>query len=192
MRRISPARPKEKLRGAKRRVESLKRWVNSTRNYFPQPHKEMLYWNKKIPILDRLVNPPTTSTKIQEECANLLLRAANNIIEAKPKNDSSSIVSVILSLPDMHSSEICVFFDPGYIKQMLYRDARFEKISLLNRTLPDTKLNLLVPSSLTNKGLLFQDLSFDESYEAEWWMFYEKKASQMMDEILKSIPEQSK
>lgn len=60
MRRISINRPKEKVRGIKRRLRVLDKWADSFEGYFPSEYAHEKYWNWKLPVLDRLVGPPTT------------------------------------------------------------------------------------------------------------------------------------
>ena len=175
MRRLSFNRPKEKLRGIKRRLKSIDSWANSFEGYFPSEYSQDKYWNCKIPILDRMVNQPTTTKELQAHCAKAMLRAAYLINKAKPSSHNQSIVTVLLTSPDMFSSEICVFFDTDHFKSFYTRDSKHEKlIPISNKSLLN-ELNIEVNNGFNESG--FKYLSREEwdgeiiSFEQEWWSY---------------------
>jgi hypothetical protein len=190
MRQISLYRPNEKLRGAKRRIKALEEWVLSAKNYFPNNNAEDKYWHQKIPVLDRLVEPPTTTKVIQTKCANLMLQAASYISLAKPKKTTGfSLVTVILDIPYMHSSEICVFFDEEYLIKIFSRNNSYEKITRLNNCFQITGLNIIIPDAFDYIG--FQYKNFDEEYpfESQWWLFYEKSMQSHIANLVNKMEE---
>ena len=176
MRRISVKRPKAKVRGVERRMRALDKWADSFDGYFPSEYSQERYWNWKLPVLDRLVEPPTTSDEIQSRCAQAILRAAKNLLEARPKEYDQAVVSALITYPDMFSSEICIFFDREYFDSFFDRNSEWQSLS----PIPDRKLSKLlsleVPSPFIQSGYLYQIKDEWEgevtTYEGEWWSFY--------------------
>ena len=175
MRRRSFNRPNEKLRGAERRLRSLNKWADSFEGYFPSEHASEKYWNWKIPVLDRLVCPPTTTDAIQKHCAQAILRAIGHIEKAKPPEHSNAIVSALITYPQMFSSEICIFFDKGYFEHFYQRSSEWQSLSILGEGSLSESLDLNLPTNFQERGYLFQ--SKDEwegqvtTHEEQWWCY---------------------
>ncbi|MFD2177815.1 DUF3916 domain-containing protein [Veronia pacifica] len=158
-----------------RRLRSLDRWADSLVGYFPEEFKKDPYWNEKIPILDRVVDRPTTNAELQAHCAKAMLRAVANIHAAKPKEDTTSIVTALLTYPDMHQSEICVFFDPDYFYRFFNRQSDFQTLKQLPTSSLTQTLNIELPAQFEEVGFLSiekdewqGDVSVNEE---EWWSY---------------------
>ncbi len=161
MRRRSFNRPKEKLRGISRRLNALDKWADSFQNYFPSEYSGEKYWNWKIPILDRMVDRPTTTKELQQYCANALLKAASYIETSKPKELESAIVTVLLTYPDMFDSEICVFFNTDYFDSFYEREGEEQNVKRIsNGSLAET-ISLSIP-----KG--FEEVGYQHTLREEW------------------------
>lgn len=175
MRRISFYRPKEKLRGIKRRLIALDKWADSFEGYFPSEYSSENYWNWKIPILDRMVNTPTTTKELQVHCANAMLRAASHIEKSRPEESKSAIVTVLLTYPDMFSSEICVFFDKEYYEGFFERSGEEQKLTKLSSGSLVQDLGLVLPKGFNEVG--YHCVIKDEwegkvsVYEEDWWSY---------------------
>ncbi|HHI78552.1 MAG TPA: DUF3916 domain-containing protein [Planctomycetes bacterium] len=175
MRRISVQRPKEKLRGIKRRLKALDKWSESLIGFFPTEYANEKYWNWKIPILDRMVNRPTTNKGIQAHCARAILRAASSIEKAKPENMKDAIVSALLTYPDMFDSEICVFFCNDYFSNFFIRNSENQKLIKLERGSLLSELGITSINGFEETGFHFvmKDRLEGEAsiYESEWWSY---------------------
>lgn len=120
MRRLSITRPYAKVRGVERRLKALDRWANSLREAMPA-HKDERFWNYKIPVLDRLVCPPTTNMDIQGRALEAMIKAAVNLSQnSSAKELPYYRVAVLLVLPNMFHSEVTVFYDSDYYHSFLY------------------------------------------------------------------------
>jgi len=175
MRRRSFSRPKEKLRGVNRRLRALEKWSNNFENHFPIEHSDEKYWNYKIPVLDRMVNSPTTSEYIQSHCINAIFHAANQIHNAKPKSMDNAIVTALITYPDMFDSEVCVFFDSKYFNGFFKRNDENNKMEpITNRSLLNL-LNIKRPPSCEEVGyncvITEHYDGKNHFYEQEWWMY---------------------
>lgn len=175
MRRISVCRPKEKVRGIKRRLRSLDKWVNSFEGYFPSECANEKYWNLKLPVLDRLVGPPTTTNEIQAHCAQAILKAAKYLLDARPVECSSAVVTVLIAYPQMFGSEICIFFNKEYYDSFYNRNSEWQSLTLIQGKQLSKELKFEVPHKFVEIGYTHKikdECDGEVSiYEEEWWSF---------------------
>lgn len=114
MRQISIYRPKQKVRGAERRLRSLERWADSFEGDFPFRAANAPYDAIKMPTLDRLVEPPTTKRRYQRHALRSFFKAAHHISAARPDELTDTPIEMVLFWPYLWSSEIVVFYDLQY------------------------------------------------------------------------------
>lgn len=180
MRRRSFNRPKEKLRGINRRLNALDKWADSFENYFPSGYSDEKYWNWKIPILDRMVDRPTTTMALQRRCGNALLRAASYIESSKPNELESAIVTVLLTYPDMFGSEICIFFNADYFDSFYKRNGEEQKLKRISNGGLAEKISLNIPKGFEEVGYQHTIIGEWEGevsvYEEEWWSYVAKSS----------------
>lgn len=178
MRRITINRPKEKVRGIKRRLGVLDKWADSFEGYFPSEYAQEKYWNWKLPVLDRLVGPPTTTNEIQAHCSQAILRAAKHLFEARPEEYSQAVVSALITYPQMFGSEICIFFDKDYFASFFDRNCEWESLTPINGEELSKSLNFDVPHPFIQSGYIHTTKDEWEgeitTYEEEWWSFHAK------------------
>jgi uncharacterized protein DUF3916 len=157
MRQYSFQRPKEKLRGKKRRLNELDTWANSFQHTFPIPHDNQ-FINWKIPVVDRLVTGPQTNVQIQRHCVSALLCAATHLITSKPAELKESCrIAVLLALPDLFSSEVTVFFDKEYYAGFYNYDQPLPASDSFTK-----KLGLVLPKGFKEIGTLLETEDEDE------------------------------
>ncbi|MEL7312776.1 MAG: DUF3916 domain-containing protein [Pseudomonadota bacterium] len=118
MRRISVYRPKQKVRGAERRLRALERWADTFKGEFPLRRAEESYVGFKMPTLDRLVDPPTTKRRYQRRALQSFFKAANHMSAARPGEFADTPIEVILFWPYLWTSEITIFFDLDYREEL--------------------------------------------------------------------------
>lgn len=146
MRRLSIHRPKAKVRNPARHLRALRAWAESAKGKYPS-RTEDKYVNWKIPVLDRLVNPPTAKPEWQVQALESLLTAARHFVEGKPESQQGkSWVAVLVVFPKMWSSEVTVFFDRDYYKSFLVGDEKITDRSLCR------EMGLTVPSGMIEVG----------------------------------------
>lgn len=169
MRKISINRPNEKLRGVQRRLKALDLWADSMIHEIPY-HKDQKYWNYKIPVLDRLVCPPTTNNEIQSRALSSLLKAASHLANSSLSNELPYYrVAVLLVLPNMFASEVTAFFDKTYYESFFY-----ENSLLPNNEQPSEIFEIDLPPGIEQRGTLVE---WDDEYEdgeivkcsEKWW-----------------------
>ncbi len=173
MRRISLHRPNAKVRNAARHLRALRRWAEGFDGAFPVARAGARYVNWKIPVLDRLVRPPTTTPAIQRECAQCLIDAAAEIARAKPVELAHARSVAIIALPDLFESEVCVFFDEAYFGAFTDRASEGQQWTPLpkTRSLVD-ELALRVPDGFGALGFaeMIRDERSGQTREGEIWL----------------------
>ena len=113
MRRI--AFSNKKVRGVPRRLRALARWANSFKGFFPDDlAKTTRYYNFKIPVLATMVEGKQATDAIRRQCAQHLIDACQHLIDARPDDAPDYKVVASISLPDMFSSEVCIYTNPDY------------------------------------------------------------------------------
>ncbi len=167
MRRISIARPNQKVRNPARHLRALKTWADSFDGYYPQANGRQ-YQNYKIWTLDRLIEGPTSKIEWQREAINQLLNVAEHLLKAKPESEQGcSWVAVLLTVPDLFSSEVTVFFDKEY-----YQHFRMESNPISNKSILE-KYGLQVNVKLREQGDLITWEDEDDSGTFEQWLIGE-------------------
>jgi hypothetical protein len=179
VRQISFSRPNQKVRGIKRRLRALDRWVDSFEQINLDDFKDGKYFHWKLPVLDRLVNRPTATKALQKSCFEALLKAAASLSKNKTSDQSEVIVTVLVTQPDMFSSQICVFFDKDYFNEFYHRDDEWGSLNeIIDNSLADI-LRAKCPAGFLEKGFLYQTKEQDEErtivYESQWWLYSDKE-----------------
>ncbi len=166
MRRLSVHRPTAKVRNPDRHLRRLRAWAESAVGYYPARPEGGDYLNWKIPVLDRLVDPPTARREWQVEAVAGLLLAAGHYMAAKPASEQGrSWVAVLITLPNLWFSELAIFFDP-----MSYEPFTLADEALGHRSLCG-ELGIALPPGLVEVGRQLSWASDDETGEAvgECW-----------------------
>ncbi|WP_110987236.1 DUF3916 domain-containing protein [Acaryochloris thomasi] len=178
MRQRSFARPYEKLRGVRRRLRALDRWSNSFAEYFPEDVSSERCWHCRIAVLDRLVNPPTTSRAIQRHAAGAMLKAAESILRAKPVASSDHIVEANLSFPEMFGSDLLVFRNEQQRTNFYDRNQNGVALTMIEGRMLSDRLDFSVPALLKETGWLYREEGTWDgepySFEEEWWSYTEQ------------------
>ena len=168
MRRISVYRDKAKVRGIERRFKALEKWANDFEGKHVVTDEEN-YYNFKIPVLDRLVNPPKATHEHQKRAIECLLTAAGHLVKAREDSDREYYkVAVLLVLPNLFQSEVTVFFSKSYYQGFYNHSNPLPKDSA-----PSLQFNINIPESFNECG---GTVEWDDEYEDEtvhvkeqWW-----------------------
>lgn len=164
----------KKLRGIPRRLRSLQKWSKSFYYKFPSISDEDIscgYWNMKIPVHLALIQGKQTNRIIQSSCAQALIDAAYGIYQLKSDDKSNIRVTCSIILPDMFSSEICLFTSEDYFKMHTQAGVNyFGELSLLKDRSLIREWNLKLPKGFSEIGILRITENDDgEFYQSEYW-----------------------
>lgn len=165
-----------KIRNVPRRIRALNHWAetfhNTSRADFPESE---YYWNYKIPVDINLVAGKYSKQKIKALCAQALINACSNLIRAKMGSEYDSRITAVICLPDMFTSEICLFRSEDYYQSFICESTSENGSSSLikERSLAEEwELNL--PENVHELGIALEYHGSDdpdEWFTGERWYF---------------------
>jgi hypothetical protein len=117
MRRLD-LKPDKKLRNPERHLRQLARWPEEIVASLPDDFSGLRFWNAKVPVASKLIEPPHATPETQRACLAALFAAAA-AIEASDRRPPKSRIAVIAATPFMYSSEVTLFFDEEYFSTFL-------------------------------------------------------------------------
>lgn len=162
----------KKVRNIPRRLKALATWSSRFEGYFPDDLTlEQKYSNWKIPVLTTLVEGKQATTAIRKECAQQMINAAHHIRQARPENAIDCRIVTVICLPDMFTSEICIYTNLDYHRGHI--PAIDSEHCLTDKSLA-TEWGLVLPDGMKERGLRYTAEDCDgQPYEAEQWYFGE-------------------
>lgn len=172
----------KRLRGAPRRLRALARWAAAFEGWFPPAERlapERRYWNLKIPVDLNLVESRQTTDGIRRACAQSLIDACAHLVQARPDWAAGSRVTCVVCLPDMFTSELCIYLSDDYFRSHTdpASGAHGETRAIQGRRLSQ-EWGLLVPDGLGELGMsvAFFNQDDDRHLAGERWYFGEVTA----------------
>lgn len=169
--------PGKKLRGAARRLRAIQRWPAVVEGWFPE-QEDLLggqrYWNWKIPVDLNLVEGRYTTDDIRRICAQSMIDTCANLIAAKPAWADRYRVTCVICLPDMFTSELCIYLDEEYFRTHVQTDPQEEALLRAGGRMLSTEWRLILPADMHECGVPETWEDEDGSrIEQERWYFGE-------------------
>lgn len=174
MRRLSLTN--KKLRNIPRRLRALTRWADSFEgSFYVELPLQRGFINEKIPVIENLVDGKQTTPDIMGHCAQQLINAAGHLVKARPHDTPQCWIVASIIIPDMFSSETCVYTDKrrylGATQPFNYE--HFRQTRITDRSLAN-EWNLTIPPGLHEAGFHFvHEDDEGNTYESEHWYFGE-------------------
>lgn len=108
-----------KIRGKKRHLRALRRWVASFEFYFPmpEPYGDGFLWYGRFPVHSGLVSGPKAERWFQRACLVALLDVVAHLQANKP-NDADTWVFALVTPLDLFGSSINVAWDPTSFRNL--------------------------------------------------------------------------
>ena len=158
---------KQKVRGLKRRIIDLLAMPQSA---FPE-RSSQLYVDYKLPIHNGLIRGVNARTSIKRLCMRSLLETCIALRREKPKDEFTRVVALI-SMPDLFSSRVTVFFDEEYFSHFFERSGPYQIWSALplERSLLQ-EWQMADEFQLDAIGYREEIVDEDLSYDGEVWFF---------------------
>lgn len=134
-RRLAVIRPKQKVRGWKRRVGALRAWAASYEGFFPEPvrngygHKN---WYAKLPVSEGFVCGPRAQRWFQRECMRALIAIAGRLRAQRPPGETPIRVVALISPNDVFSASVDVFWGDASFFAFFRREGPYEAWSHLD------------------------------------------------------------
>lgn len=115
--------PARKLRNPQRHLRALSRWPERIIEQLPTPEQcaGARFWNFKVPVYAKLVDPPHATPETQRACIATIFAAAE-AIDRSPRRPANCRVACLVSTPPLFQSEVTLFFDDDYFRTFLPRE----------------------------------------------------------------------
>jgi len=165
-----------KVRNIPRRLKALNRWADT----FNCPERALFsqkeaYRNFKIPVEINLVEGKYSTLRDKAACAQAMLNACSNLITVTADMDYHPRITAVICLPDMFTSEICLFRSENYFQSFITEDRSENGASALikERSLA-TEWGLILPANVQELGIsleYFGSEDRDEWFSGERWYY---------------------
>ncbi len=162
----------KKIRNIPRRLKALATWASNFEGYFPDDlTREDKYCNWKIPVLTTLVEGKQATDAIRKDCAQQMINAAGHLLQARTAEAIDSRIVASICIPDMFSSEICIYTQLDYHR--CHIPPAHDESSIIDKSLA-ADWGLVLPKGMKERGMSFSVEDDDgEIYVLERWNFGE-------------------
>ena len=162
----------KKIRNVPRRLKALATWASDFKGYYPNDlTQEGKYCHWKIPVITTLVEGKQATDAIRRECAQQLINVAGHLTLARPAEANSSRIVTSIVLPDMFSSEICIYTNLDYHRSHI--PPANSECCIDNRSLAD-EWGLELAEGMKERGIRCSvEIDDDQFYQFEQWYFGE-------------------
>ena len=177
MRRLSLSN--KKPRGVLRQIRSLEKWATQFQGWFPEGLQTTdRYCNWKIPVLRNLIEGRHASKEIKVKCAQFLIDACHCLVKAKQNAAKGYRVTCVICVPDMFTSEICIYLDEDYFRS--HTDCGVSSQGVHSERITGRSLakewGLLLPSGISEIGTQITFSGYDDgsdAFQGERWLYGE-------------------
>ncbi|WP_312187123.1 DUF3916 domain-containing protein [Leclercia sp.] len=165
-----------KVRNIPRRIKSLNRWAETFQNPIRAVFAEdQHYWNYKIPVDINLIQGKYSQQKTKAECAQAMINACYNLMLATKIYDDVPRITAVICLPDMFTSEVCLFRSEEYFRSFI-TEGRSENgaSSLLRDRSLAREWGLILPVGVHELGITLDYYGGDdpdEWFSGERWYY---------------------
>lgn len=165
-----------KIRNIPRRIKALNRWAETFHNPVRALFSEdELYWNYKIPVDKNLVEGKHSNQKTKAECAQALINACSNLMCAIADYENSPRITTVICLPDLFTSEVCLFRSEEYFQSFISEGHSENSSSVILREHSLAKeWGLILPDGVQELGITLDYYGGndpDEWFSGERWYY---------------------
>ncbi|EJQ13180.1 DUF3916 domain-containing protein [Bacillus cereus] len=151
----------KKLRGMKRRTQTLIKRIEDSTKAFPSTFYNDEYWHMPLPGSQAFIDSSTTPRKVKRLCIQTLLNQANQLMTMKPNDTNTYRVVVMIKIASLWNSQIIIFKNDDYFQNFFNRDNEFQKwIPLSNASDFGHEWKISISNSV--QTLHFQEIIKDE------------------------------
>jgi len=157
-------------------LKALNRWADT----FHCPERAIFsdsehYWNFKIPVEINLIQGKYSTIRVKAACAQALINACSNLIKATADSDFKPRITAVICLPDMFTSEICLYRSEEYY-QSFVTESRSEKgaSALIKDRSLAAEWGLILPANVQELGITLEESGSedrDEWFTGERWYY---------------------
>ncbi|SNY66505.1 DUF3916 domain-containing protein [Enterobacter sp. CC120223-11] len=165
-----------KVRNISRRIKSLNRWAET----FHNPERAVFsldehYWNYKIPVEINLIEGKHSKQKTKLVCAQAMINACSNLILATTGLDNVPRITTVICLPDMFTSEVCLFRSEEYFQSFITEGSSENGSSILLRERSLAReWGLILPDGVQELGITLDYYGSDDTdewFSGERWYY---------------------
>lgn len=165
-----------KVRNIPRRIRSLNRWAETFHNPERADFAEdQHYWNYKIPVEINLIQGKYSKKETKAACAQAMINACYNLMLATAGCDGIPRITTVICLPDMFTSEVCLFRSEEYFQSFITEGRSENGSSVLIRERSLAKeWGLILPDGVQELGITFDYYGGDdpdEWFSGERWYY---------------------
>ena len=166
---------KKKLRGIRRRFNTLEKDIVSITNTMPDPNESSLgYWHLHLPFSQEYIDSIKTPYSIRRKLIQLSIDRVNFLIQLKTKEQSDFRVYGVISLPNLFDSQLAVIPDNTFFEGFFDRNTEDQQWIPLDKSRDIIEeWNLELPDGLMVKGYKEIIIDKDYSYQGEIWFIGE-------------------
>lgn len=101
-------------------MRGFARWPDLIEEHLPEQSQVEgeRFWNFKIPVWEKAVDPPHATVETQRTCLAVIL-AAMARLEASARTPRPCRVACLVETPGLFGSEVTLFFDEDYFRTFL-------------------------------------------------------------------------
>ncbi|HEJ7947452.1 TPA: DUF3916 domain-containing protein [Serratia liquefaciens] len=167
---------RSKIRNIPRRIKSLNRWAE----FFHNPERavfseEQYYWNYKIPVEINIVQGKYSKQNTKAECAQAMINACSNLMLSTADCDGTPRVTAVICLPDMFTSEVCLFRSEEYFQSFIAEGcSENSSLVLLRERSLAKEWGLILPDGVQELGITLDYYGGDdpdEWFSGERWYY---------------------
>ncbi len=168
----------KRLRGIPRRLRALTRWPENFANGFPEGLTASdKFVNYKLPVHQSLVDGRQATTSQRRAAAQSLINACASLLVARPPTYSEFRVVATICLPAMFPSEVCVYTDEAYFREMTQIGHTRHGVTrrIEGRSLA-AEWGLVVSAPMREFGLEFDNMAASDPEDrraGEYWFYGE-------------------
>ncbi|MBP2844933.1 DUF3916 domain-containing protein [Dickeya oryzae] len=165
-----------KVRNIPRRIRSLNRWAETFHNPERADFAEdQHYWNYKIPVEINLIQGKHSKQETKAACAQAMINACYNLMIATAGCDGIPRITSVICLPDMFTSEVCLFRSEEYFQSFITegRSENGSSVLIRERSLAQ-EWGLILPDGVQELGITFDYYGGDdpdEWFSGERWYY---------------------
>lgn len=167
-----------KSRGVPRKLRALQSWAAGFEGFYPSPDElQGEYWNHKIPVEHSLVESRHTTREVRKACAQELINACFKLQRSKPEGVKNHRVVAVVCLPDMFTSELCIYLQEDYfLEHTTACNGAHGSANVITGTRLSEHWELNVPDGMGELGMALDYRRLDDKsdwFVGERWYFGE-------------------
>lgn len=158
----------KKVRGIKRKCESMIKRINLLTEHFPAEEPD--YWYIYLPAARSFIDSPKTPRSVKRLCIQTLINRVQHLIDIKPQLKVQTRVIAAIDLRNLWQSQIIIFFGEQSYKRFFNRNSMYHKwIPIPNRRGFKKEWRLNIPRGLRIQGYKDIIIDVDVNYVGEMW-----------------------